>query len=169
MTGKTNRTDKFVGWTLTGIRVALGIFWLLQLEWKPPPSFGCPDGGFCFWLDQEIRYPLIPLYADFLKVVVRPNALLVGWLTTLIEISIGLSLVFGMLTRLGGLVGTLWSINLLIGLAVVPNEQPYYYMLMILLNLLFFVIGASGQFSVDQARHWRHWWGRADSSIRGVG
>ena len=168
MNGRTRRMNMFVGWTLTGIRVALGIFWLLQLEWKPPPTFGCPGAGFCFWLDQEIQYPLIPLYADFLSAVVRPNAILVGWVTTLVEVAIGLSFVFGVLTRLGGLVGTLWSLNLLIGLAVVPNEQPYYYMLMILLNLVFFVIGASGQFSVDRARHWRIWWGHAEPSISGI-
>src|SRR5262245_18997667 len=169
MNNNPSRTDKFVGWTLTGIRVALGLFWLLQLEWKPPPAFGCPDGGFCFWLDQEIRYPWIPLYANFLSALIRPNVILFGWFTTVVEVSIGLSLVLGLLTRLGGLVGALWSINLLIGLAVVPNEQPYYYILMILLNLLFFAIGASGQVSVDQARRWRIWWGRADASISGVG
>ncbi len=168
MKRKTSRMNKFVGWTLTGIRVALGIFWLLQLTWKPPPTFGCPSGGFCFWLDQEIQHPLIPLYATFLRVVIRPNVILFGWFTTIVEVFIGLTLVFGVLTRVGALVGTLWSANLLIGLAAVPNEQPWYYFLMVLINLVFVAIGGSGQISLDRARGWRAWWGRAEQSITGM-
>jgi thiosulfate dehydrogenase (quinone) large subunit len=165
MNGNAHRKNDVVGLTLTGIRVGLGLFWLLQLTWKPPPTFGCPNEGFCLWLNNEIHHPLIPLYADFLAGVIRPNVILFGWFTTVAEVSIGLSLFFGALTRLGALVGTLWSVNLLIGLAAVPNEQPWYYILMILLNLVFVAIGASGQISVDRARNWRMWWGRAAQSI----
>ena len=168
MNSNARRMNNFVGLTLTGIRVALGIFWLLQLTWKPPPTFGCPTNGFCLWLDQEIQHPLIPLYAEFLRAVIRPNAILFGWFTTGVEVSIGLALVFGVLTRLGALVGTLWSINLLIGLVAVPNEQPWYYVLIVMLNLLFIAIGGSAQISVDRARHWRTWWGHAEQSISGT-
>lgn len=168
MNSNDRRPDNWVGWILTGIRVTMGLFWLLQLTWKPPPAFGCPDQGFCLWLDQEILHPWIPLYASFLNAVIRPNAIAFGWFTTLVEVSIGLSLLFGVLTRLGGLVGMLWSFNLLIGLVAVPNEQPWYYVLIVLLNLLFFAIGGSAQVSVDRARGWRTWWGRAEPSIRGT-
>jgi uncharacterized membrane protein YphA (DoxX/SURF4 family) len=161
MNGDGPRTVKFVSLALTGIRVVLGIFWLLQLTWKPPPNFGCPDKGFCFWLDQEIQHPLIPLYGDFIRVVVRPNVILFGWITTIVEVFTGLTLVFGVFTRLGALVGTLWSTNLLVGLANVPNEQGWYYGFLIMLNFLFVAIGASGQIAVDRVKRWRTWWGRA--------
>ena len=160
--------QNWVGWLLTGIRVALGLFWLLQLEWKPPPTFGCPDGGFCFWLDQEIQHPLLPLYADFLATFIRPNVMLFAWFTTVVEVAIGLSLLLGVLTRLGALVGALWSLNLLIGLSAVPNEQPWYYVLMVLLNLAYLAIGGSAQLSVDRSRGWRTWWGRAEATISGT-
>ena len=141
-----------VGLTLTVFRVLLGIFWLAQQTWKPPPTFGCPSGGFCFWLDQEIQHPLIPLFANFLRAVIRPNAIAFGWFTLLVEVSIGLALIFGVFTRLGALVATLWSVNLLIGLSAVPGETPLYYLAIVAVNLLFVVVGASGQFSVDRAR-----------------
>jgi len=163
-----NRDDNVnttAGLVLTGIRCVLGVFWLLQLTWKPPPNFGCPDQGFCLWLDKEIQYPTIPLYADLLRAVVRPNALLFGWFTTIVEVFIGLTLVFGIFTRLGALVGTLWAINLIIGLASVPNEQGWYYAFLIMLNATYAAIGASGQVSVDRARGWRQWWARAAPSI----
>jgi uncharacterized membrane protein YphA (DoxX/SURF4 family) len=155
------------GLALTVIRVLLGIFWLAQQTWKPPPTFGCPSGGFCFWLDQEIQHPLIPLFADFLRAVIRPNAIAFGWFTLLVEVSIGLALIFGVYTRLGALIATLWSVNLLIGLAAVPGESPWYYLLIVVVNLLFVAIGASGQISVDRARH-RRSSGGAEQSISGT-
>ena len=147
--------NTITGWALTVMRVLLGIFWLAQQSWKPPPTFGCPGGGFCFWLDQEIQHPLIPLYANFLRAVIRPNALAFGWFTLLVEVAIGLALIFGVFTRLGALAATLWSVNLLIGLAVVPGETPWYYLSIVAVNLLFAVIGASGQISVDRAKQRR--------------
>ena len=145
---------------LTGIRVIVGVFWLMQLTWKPPPTFGCPNEGFCLWLDREIQYPVVPLYAEFVRVVVRPNAIAFGWLTTVVETAIGLSLLFGVFTRLGGLLGTLWSLNLLIGLGAQPDEQPWYYISIVLFNFLYFAIGSSRQLSVDSALGMRSWWSR---------
>ena len=165
MTTNERGSGNFAGVVVTGIRIVLGIFWLLQLTWKPPPSFGCPDAGLCLWLNLEAQHPLIPLYADFVRSVVLPNVYLFGWITTLVEVAIGLSLLLGLFTRLGALVGVLWTMNLLIGLANVPNEQGWYYGFLILLNLLFVGLGASGQLSVDRARGWRTWWGRAAPSV----
>lgn len=155
MNSNARRTNTIGGLTLTVIRVLLGIFWLAQQTWKPPPTFGCPSGGFCFWLAQEIQHPLIPLYADFLRAVIRPNAIAFGWFTALVEVAIGLALIFGVFTRLGALVATLWSVNLLVGLAAVPGETPWYYVSIVTVNLLFVATGASGQISVDRARHRR--------------
>ena len=93
----------FASILLTGLRVVLGIFWLLQLTWKPPPTFACPE-GFCLWVGLEVQYPVIPLYGEFVKAVIQPNIILFGWITTIVEVLIGLSLLFGLFTRLGALV-----------------------------------------------------------------
>lgn len=165
MNNSDNKSNTFPGLTLSVIRIVLGVFWLLQLTWKPPPGFGCPSEGFCFWLDQEIQYPVIQLYANFVSTVIRPNVILFGWITTVVEVSIGILLVLGLFTRLGALVGTLWSINLLIGLANVPHEQGWYYAFLIMLNLVFVSLGATGQVSVDRSKGWRTWWGRAHPTL----
>jgi thiosulfate dehydrogenase [quinone] large subunit len=106
-----NGSGNLAGMVVTGIRVLLGIFWLLQLTWKPPPSFGCPDAGLCLWLNMEVQYPVIQLYADFVRQIVQPNVYLFGWITTITEVLIGLSLVLGLFTRLGALVGAAWTIS----------------------------------------------------------
>jgi len=152
MNAKAQPKNTLAGLALTVVRVGLGLFWLAQQTWKPPPTFGCPSGGFCFWLDQEIQHPVVPLFADFLRTVIRPNAIAFGWFTLVLEVAIGLALILGVFTRLAALVGALWSVNLLIGLAAVPGESAWYYLAIIAVNLLFVVIGASGQISVDRAR-----------------
>jgi len=152
MNAKAHPKNSLAGLVLTVVRVGLGLFWLAQQTWKPPPTFGCPSGGFCFWLDQEIQHPVVPLFADFLRTVIRPNAIAFGWFTLVLEVAIGLALILGVFTRLAALVGALWSVNLLIGLAAVPGESAWYYLAIIAVNLLFVVIGASGQISVDRAR-----------------
>lgn len=143
---------------LTVVRVVLGVWWISQYSWKPPPTFGCPNQGFCLWLNRMIQYPAIPLYAEMLRVVVLPNVYLFGWLTFLIETATGLSLTFGFLTRLGGLVSTLWSLNLLIGLAAVPGETAWTFISTALLNFIYFAIGSSNQISLDRALGLRSWW-----------
>src|SRR5258708_30725287 len=100
MNTKARPMNTIAGLALTVIRVLLGLFWLGQQTWKPPPTFGCPSGGFCFWLDQEIQHPLIPLFADFLRAVIPPNAIAFGWLTLLEEVSIRFALLFCVFTRL---------------------------------------------------------------------
>jgi uncharacterized membrane protein YphA (DoxX/SURF4 family) len=137
--------------------MVLGLFWISQFSWKPPPTFGCPNEGLCLWLSKEIQYPLVPLYADMLRSIVQPNVIAFGWLTFFVETAIGLSLTLGLLTRLGGLVGTLWALNLLIGLVAVPGETSWYYLSLILLNFLYFTIGNLSQISLDRWLHVTTW------------
>ena len=71
----------------------------------------------------------------------------------------------GLFTRLGALVGVAWSINLLMGLAAVPNEQAWYYAFLIMLNLVFVGLGASGQLSIDRKAGRQTWFGYAAPSL----
>jgi hypothetical protein len=147
---------------LTCIRLVVAVFWLSQFTWKPPPTFGCPDSGFCLWLDRAIASPLSPAFADVLRLVVRPYAFIFEWLVLALETTIGASLFLGLLTRLGGLLGTLWSIVLCVGFVEVPGTNAWYYVSLILLNLLFYAIGGTAQVSVDRLVGWRNRWSPAD-------
>lgn len=146
-------------------RVVIGAFWLGQLTWKLPPDFGCPHGGFCMYVHKEIQYPLIPLYATFLAHVVVPAPYLWAWFTTVVEVVVGVSLLCGLLARLGGLIGLLWSINLLIGLSGVPHEDPPAYIMLAVFGALFMLEGAGPRASLDRrvVRPWLRrippsWW-----------
>jgi uncharacterized membrane protein YphA (DoxX/SURF4 family) len=158
---------------LTLFRVWAGYLWLTQLSWKAPwlnAGFGCdsyrfnpPAGqelhGLCDWMQREVTYPTIGLYGDFVKNIVIANFDLFAWLTILTETFIAVSLILGLLTRLGGLVGTAWGLSLLIGLSGVPGEHWYDFLFYIIPPLVFAIIGARNQFSVDAllAKRYESW------------
>lgn len=134
----------------TLIRITIGIFWTLQLTWKAPPNFGCPDQGFCLWVDKEIHYPLIPLYAQTILQLVKAHVYLFGWFTDLLEVSLGLFIIMGIFIKQAAFIASLWTLNLLIGLANVPGENVWYYVFLLLLNLVYVGLDESNQLTFKQ-------------------
>ncbi len=143
-----NRTSE----TIFGlVRVMVATLWFTQLLWKLPwNNFGCPagalipaanTGGLCDWIGKEIASPRYPVYKDFLTGFISPN---LSWLAFLIvggEAFVCFSLMTGLLTRLGGLVGVLMAINLFIGLTAVPGEWDWTYLMLPLVNAIFILVG----------------------------
>ena len=125
---------------LSGSRTLIGLMWLMSLRWKLPPTFTPTEGrSLLDWMELQVAHPTLGLYADFVANIVLPNFLFFAWLTFLVELGIGLSLTFGLFTRLGALVGLLWSFNLAIGLLEVPGEWPWSYLMLIMWHGLFLV------------------------------
>jgi thiosulfate dehydrogenase [quinone] large subunit len=145
---------QYPGWPLGAARIIIGVLWFQQLLWKLPPDFGCGpagDQGLCDWIGREIQSPAIPAYAGFLRDLVLPNLGLFGWLVFFTEAAIAGSLLFGVLTRFGGLLGFAQATNLLIGLAAVPHEWYWTYAMLALFCLLFALTGAGRWLGLDGA------------------
>lgn len=141
------------GWPLGVARIVIGILWFQQLLWKLPPDFGCTPArnqGLCDWIGREIAMPMIPPYADFLEAIVLPNLGVLGWLIWLMEATIAVSLLFGIFTRAGGLLGFLQGMNLYIGLGAVEHEWYWTYWMLALLCALFALTGAGRWLGVDR-------------------
>jgi len=149
---------------LTIVRLFIGYLWFSEQGWKAPwagsGGFGCDTykfaaspgqelHGLCDWMQKEADHPAIGLYGDFVKNLVIPNFGLFAWSTFFIEGFVTFSLLLGFLTRLGGLLGALWAVNLLVGLVGVPGESVFIYLVFMVFSVLFAVIGAKNQFSVD--------------------
>jgi hypothetical protein len=143
-----NRTQEIV---LGLVRISLATLWLTQLLWKLPwHNYGCAAGalvpatgtsGLCDWIGREIASPRWPAYKSFLEGFVTPN---LSWLALLIvagEALVAMSLMLGLLTRVGALTGTLMAINLFVGLTAVPAEWDWTYLMLIALNAVFIVVG----------------------------
>jgi uncharacterized membrane protein YphA (DoxX/SURF4 family) len=159
---KRGNTEGFLAvFGLTCVRVILGYFWLSRVLTNRPPTFGCPDGGFCWMVDNAVRSPYVRVYGALLASVVQANPFIFAWLSALAQVAIGLSLLFGILTRLGGLMGLILSLAFLVAAAGIPGDFVWYYLSLALLSSVFFAIGGANQLSVDQLARWRTWWGEA--------
>lgn len=149
------------GFGLTCVRLLFGYFWLSRVLASGPPGFGCPDAGFCLTLNQAIHSPASPIFGTLLEIVVQPHALIFAWIATTFELLAGLSIFFGILTRLGALLGFTWALGFLVGMAGVPGETAWYYLSLVLLSVVFLTIGGANQLSADQLGRNRSWWGPA--------
>jgi hypothetical protein len=84
--------------------------------------------------------PIARLNGLFLENVIQPNIRWAGWLLWGAEAFIALSLFLGLFSRLGALVSTAVSAQLMVGLAGISNpyEWEWAYNSMVLMSLLLF-------------------------------
>ena len=65
------------------------------------------------------------------------------------EVIIAISLLLGLFTRIGGVLGALMGINLWLGLYRAPYEWPWAYFFLILLQITFIVYSAGRSLGLD--------------------
>jgi thiosulfate dehydrogenase (quinone) large subunit len=102
-----------------------------------------------FSFQSSIDHPTLGLYRTFLQELVVPNFYLFGWLVFVSEMLIGLSLTLGLLTRAGGVLGTLQAINLLVAQGA-TEEGPWLYLGLIAANLAVVFTPSNREFSLDR-------------------
>src|SRR3989442_11730316 len=90
----------------------------MALQKAPWIDYGLLKG----FSEQENAQPAFGWYAAFLKNVVVPNFPLFGLQTFVVELTLGLALLFGILTRLAGIAGFLWQVNIALGALHIPSE-----------------------------------------------
>ena len=147
-TRPTSRTAPL--WPIALARIAIGVLWLFSLRWKLPPDFMPAAGrGLMDWLQLEVQHPSFGFYADFVSGVVIPNFTLFAWVIFLSEMLVGLSLLTGMLTRLGAALSLLMALNLGVGLLEVPGEWPWSYLMLAMWSFVFLIAGAGRLWGVD--------------------
>ena len=117
------------------IRFVIGAMWWQQSLWKIPPNFD----GLLYWMQQMAEHASIPLQGQLVRDVVLPNIQIFGPLVYATEVFIGVSLILGIITRLGALLGLLMALNLWLGLYSAPNEWPWTYAFIVILQLWFLI------------------------------
>jgi uncharacterized membrane protein YphA (DoxX/SURF4 family) len=132
------RTSRSLG--IWGLRVLMGAMWWQQTLWKIPPNFD----GLRYWIGQEAEHAAVGLQGDLVGSVVLPNLWLFGPLVYLVELSIAVSLLLGLFSRAGAALGLLMGLNLWLGLYSAPNEWPWTYMFLVMIQA-FFVFDPPGR------------------------
>ena len=138
-------------WPLGLARMIYGYLWWQQSKWKvPSDDFGRKSGGgLWYWVQQEIQYPTLTVYRDFLVNVLIPHWTFFGWMTLLTETFIAVTLILGLGTRLGSFVAIGMAANITVGILNVPHEWGWTYVMMIMLPALFLLTGAGRSFGID--------------------
>ncbi|HUE80613.1 MAG TPA: hypothetical protein VMM84_00780 [Pyrinomonadaceae bacterium] len=133
-------------------RLFVGGMWYQQMLWKMPPTFtDNPDGsgGLRYWMGEMVHYASFKQHATLVNDLILPHFNVFAFQVWAGEMFIAVSLMLGLFTRLGGLLGTLMAINLWLGLYNRPHEWPWTYFFLILLNGFFIFLRAGRSLGID--------------------
>jgi thiosulfate dehydrogenase [quinone] large subunit len=138
-------------WPVGLARLVYGYLWWRQSAWKvPSDDFGRKSGGgLWYWVQQEIQYPTVMAYRDFLVNVMIPHWTFFGWMTLITETFIAVTLILGLFTRLGSLAAIGMAANITIGILGVPHEWGWTYVMLIMLPSIFLLTDAGRSFGID--------------------
>jgi uncharacterized membrane protein YphA (DoxX/SURF4 family) len=120
---------------LWGLGVLMGIMWWQQSLWKIPPNFA----GLHYWMQQEAEHAAIALQGALTGDIVLPNLTVFGPLVYLVEVTIGVSLMLGLLPRAGAVLGLLMGMKLRLGVYSAPGGWPWTNMFLVMIQGLFVI------------------------------
>ena len=134
------------GWPVALFRIAFGLLYLdMALQKAPWSDFGWLRG----FIEKEIAHPTFPAVAAFFQNVVLPNFAFFGYMTFVVELALGLGLLLGLLTRLAGIAGFLWQVNIAVGAFNVPGEWYWIWVLLAMPQFCFAFSAAGRVWGLD--------------------
>jgi thiosulfate dehydrogenase [quinone] large subunit len=150
--------------TVTGVRIALGLLWIQAAGWKSPPDFGRDtESGLFRFTSYAVEYPVFPPFSWLIEQLVLPNFVLFGWLTLLLEASIGAFLLIGLATRFWAVLGIVQTGAITLSVLHAPHEWPWSYYLMFAAHVVVLAAAAGRSGGLDGLLRpvWRRSSGRA--------
>ncbi len=107
--------------TIACVRIATSVFFLFFGEYKiAGPEFA--HGEFQGYLQDYIANSAVSFYRPLLSGIVLPHAVFFGYLVGVIELLVGLSLLFGLWVRPACIVGILFLVNMLLATWWAPGH-----------------------------------------------
>ena len=165
-------------WPLRLAALLIGVLWLTNMGWRLPwNDFVLPGEPVNGVEANTLRTPQQPgpfvdngkglyhwmtlmaqfgdqgparFYGTFIKNTVLPNWRLFGWLSFFIEGAIAVSLILGLLSRLGGFLSLLHGANLFMGLGQVPGQWGWSFVMLALFGFIFMFTGPGRFLGLDQ-------------------
>lgn len=109
MKGEAERNAK----VLAGLRIAVGILFLIFGQYKVFGTQFTLGGGFQLWIDRFLEQGAYPFMVPVLRNFVLPHGTAIAFLVAYGELAIGLGLVLGLLVRTASLCGMIYMLALL--------------------------------------------------------
>lgn len=98
---------------LAGLRIAVGVLFLMFGQYKVFGTQFTLGGGFQFWIHQFLEQGAYPFMAGVLRNFVLPHATVIAFIVAYGELAIGLSLMLGVLVRAASACGLVYMLLLL--------------------------------------------------------
>ncbi len=134
-------------------RLFIGGLWWQQTLWKLPPTYtDSPDGvsgGLHYWVGEMVQHSAFGIQSWLVEKVIQPHFYFFAPQVYMTEVIIAVSLLLGVFTRLGGVLGALMAMNLWLGLYRAPYEWPWAYFFLIMLQTTFVVLHAGRSLGFD--------------------
>lgn len=98
---------------LAGLRIAVGVLFLIFAEYKVFGTQFTLGGGFQMWINRFLEHGVYPFMVGVLKNFVLPHATVIAFLVAYGELAIGIALVTGILVRTASVGGLVFMLTLL--------------------------------------------------------
>ena len=127
------------------MRFTMAGMWYLGTLWKLPLPV---SAGFKFWMEQTTKYSQFQWHADIMQVFLD-HISVAQPLVYLLEVFFTASLMLGFMVGLTGVLASLFTFNLLLGLYNDPTEWPWTYMGIIFAHGMFVTAHAGRSLGLD--------------------
>jgi len=107
--GKTDRNAV----VLAGLRIAVGVLFLIFGQYKVFGTQFTLGGGFQSWINRFVADGAYPFMVPVLREFVLPHGTVIAFLVAYGELAIGLALVTGVLVRTASVFGVVYMLTLL--------------------------------------------------------
>ena len=111
---------------LAGLRIAVGVLFLIFAQYKVFGTQFTMHGGFEWWINSFLKDGAYPWARPVLARVVLPHARVFAFLTAYGELAIGLSLVSGVLVRMASAGGVIYMVTLLLSSNYPGSGAPFW-------------------------------------------
>jgi thiosulfate dehydrogenase [quinone] large subunit len=126
-------------------RVVVALLWIQNVGWKAPPHFAVLKG----FTRDAVDHPVLAPWAWLVQHLILPNFAAFGWLTLIVEASLGAFLLIGLVTRFWALVGTAQTVAITLSVLNTPGEWAWSYFLMFTAHVALFAVAAGRFYGLD--------------------
>jgi uncharacterized membrane protein YphA (DoxX/SURF4 family) len=111
---------------LVGLRVAVGVLFLIFAQYKVFGTQFTLGGGFQYWINNFLKEGAYPFMVPMLKGFVLGHATAIAFIVAYGELAIGLALVLGMFVRVASVCGLVYMLTLLFAANYPGGDAPLW-------------------------------------------
>ena len=111
---------------LAGLRIAVGLLFLIFGQYKVFGTQFTLGGGFQYWINRFLDQGAYPFMVGALKSFVLPHAVPMAFLVAYGELAIGVALVAGILVRTASVCGMIFMLTLLVSSNYPGPHAPFW-------------------------------------------